>query len=153
MPEAQLLAINPYFLVDDVYKSAEYYRDVLGFEFQQFWGERPAFVMLHRDGVQSMLRQPATAGDSVARPNRRRTSHALDAYVYVKDVDALYAELRESGARATGRANRPATRLPRVRGQRPERLRALFWPGSTSVERRASRACAAPERRPSSRAH
>ena len=98
----RLLAINPYFLVDDVYKSAEHYRDVLGFQFQQFWGEPPAFVMVYRDGVQIMLRQPATTGESVVRPNRQRVQHALDAYVHVRDVDALYAELRESGAELLG---------------------------------------------------
>jgi len=33
-------------------KSAEYYRDVLGFSFNRYWGEPPCFVMLERDGVQ-----------------------------------------------------------------------------------------------------
>lgn len=59
--KAKLGAINPYFLVDDVYKAAEYYRDVLGFHFDQFWGEPPAFVMVRRDGIQIMLRQPEKA--------------------------------------------------------------------------------------------
>ena len=43
------------FVVDDVVKSAEYYRDVLGFSFNRYWGEPPCFVMLERDGVQFFL--------------------------------------------------------------------------------------------------
>ena len=56
--EAQLLRVNPYFLVENVFESAEYYRDVLGFHFHQFWGEPPQFVMVIRDGLQVMLHQP-----------------------------------------------------------------------------------------------
>ena len=94
MADRQLLAINPYFLVEDVYGTAEYYRDVLGFTFEQFWGEPPAFVMVRRDGIQIMLRSPAKA-----QPNRERLEHSLDAYVYVRDVDALHTELVGRGAR------------------------------------------------------
>lgn len=100
-PEAtpQLLAINPYFLVDDVYASAEHYRDVLGFGFEQFWGEPPAFVMVKRERIQIMLRAPSSAGERVVRPNRSVVDHTFDAYIYVKDVDALYAEFAGRGAR------------------------------------------------------
>lgn len=97
-PARQLLAINPYFLVDDVYKSAEHYRDVIGFRFDQVWGDPPSFVMVRRDGIQIMLRQPGKQGSSVIQPNRRRIDHCFDAYVYVRDVDTLYAELKERGA-------------------------------------------------------
>ena len=94
----QFLAINPYFLVDNVYKSAEYYRDVLGFHFDQFWGNPPSFVMLRREGIQIMLRQPGELTTSVLKPNRAIMPHSFDAYVYVRDVDALYEELKEKGA-------------------------------------------------------
>ena len=98
-PTPQLLRINPYFLVDDVFASAEYYRDVLGFSFEQFWGEPPSFVMVRRDQIQIMLRQPVGEADGIARPNRSRIQHSFDAYVYVADVDALYAEFQERGAK------------------------------------------------------
>ena len=94
----QMLRINPYFVVDDVFTSAEYYRDILGFGFDQFWGEPPAFVMVRRDDIQIMLRQPPSPRDSVVKPNRPRLDHTFDAYVYVQDVDALYEELRSRGA-------------------------------------------------------
>jgi len=98
--DRQLLAINPYFLVEDVHRSAEYYRDVLGFSFDQFWGDPPAFVMVRRDGVQIMLREPADERrPGVARPNKGVLRHSFDAYVYVRDVDRLHDELRARGAR------------------------------------------------------
>ena len=56
------------FVVDDVVKSAEYYRDVLGFSFNRYWGEPPCFVMLERDGVQFFLSGNGTKGH--VRPNR-----------------------------------------------------------------------------------
>ena len=45
---AKFLGISPCFLVDDVVKSAEYYRDVLGFHFERYWGEPPCFVIVIR---------------------------------------------------------------------------------------------------------
>lgn len=99
MADPQLLEAHPYLLVDDVYRTAEYYRDVLGFEFEQFWGEPPRFVMVKRGGILIMLRAPAEpGGDSVVRPNHRRVQYSFDVYARVREVDALYAELRERGA-------------------------------------------------------
>ena len=94
----ELYASFPYFLVNDVFKSAEYYRDVLGFTFEQFWGEPPAFVMVNRDGITIMMRQPAKPGESVIRPNRALEKYTFDAYIRVRNVDALYKELKASGA-------------------------------------------------------
>ena len=34
-----------------------------------------------------------------ATPNRKRREEALDAYIWVDDVDALYAELKAKGAK------------------------------------------------------
>lgn len=95
---SQMQRINPYFLVDDVFASAEYYRDVLSFSFDGFWGEPPAFVMVRRDDIQIMLRQPPSPCASVAAPNRARLNFTFDAYVYVENVDTLYEELKANGA-------------------------------------------------------
>jgi hypothetical protein len=40
----KILGVAPYLLVEDVKKSAEWYRDNVGFDFVQLWGE------LLRDG-------------------------------------------------------------------------------------------------------
>jgi catechol 2,3-dioxygenase-like lactoylglutathione lyase family enzyme len=42
----QLKSVSPCLRVDDVVKSAEYYRDVLGFHFDRYWGELACFVVL-----------------------------------------------------------------------------------------------------------
>lgn len=97
--QATLLATHPYLLVDDVYRSAEYYRDVLGFRFEQFWGEPPRFVMVIRDAATIMMRQPLQAPGSVHRPNSDHIEHSFDAYVRVDHVDALYREYQHSGAK------------------------------------------------------
>ncbi|OLC84592.1 MAG: hypothetical protein AUH66_00495 [Acidobacteria bacterium 13_1_40CM_4_57_6] len=93
----QLLGIAPYFLVRDVVKAAEYYRDALGFSYLQFWGVPPSFCMPRRDGLIIMLSQTQDA--SIIRPNAKaRRDESWDAYVWVKDADALYAEVKPRGA-------------------------------------------------------
>src|SRR5258708_24819572 len=93
----QLLGIAPYFLVRDVVKAAEYYRDALGFSYPRFWGEPPKFCMPHRDGLIIMLSQAQDA--LIIRPNAKaRRDESWDAYVWVKDADALYAEVKPHGA-------------------------------------------------------
>lgn len=100
MTEQKLYAIAPYFIVDDILKSAEFYRDKLGFQFDRVWGEPPQFVIVHRDGVSIMLKSIGSAGHS--RPNCSVDPGACwDAYIYVKNADALYEELRSRGVKIT----------------------------------------------------
>src|SRR5205085_6622128 len=66
----RLLTITPFFIVDDVVRSAEYYRDVLGFSFDRCWGEPPCFVMVRRGDVEIML--SSAAGPGHVRPNRTK---------------------------------------------------------------------------------
>ena len=57
-------AIAPYFIVDDVVTTANYYRDKLGFHYERFWGEPPR---RHRHHV-----EPACEGRAdAAKPHRR----------------------------------------------------------------------------------
>ena len=93
----QFGGVSPYFLVDDVVRAAEYYRDALGFTCDRFWGDPPVFCMVRRGGAVIMLRQCATPG--MARPNRSLHADAWDAYISVRDVNALRAELVERGAK------------------------------------------------------
>ena len=90
--------VAPFFVVDDIVASANYYRDTLGFEYARFWGEPPAFCMVRRHGVTLMLRQFNTAG--AVRPNRLvdPVGEAWDAYLWIDDADAVYAEFKAKGA-------------------------------------------------------
>src|SRR5688572_22450720 len=95
-------AIAPYFLVDDVVARANYYRDQLGFHYERFWGEPPAFCMVMRNGVVIMLSQ--LCAPARMRPNRfagPEESDAWDAYVWVDNADALHAEFVAKGVKVT----------------------------------------------------
>lgn len=92
-------SIAPYFIVDDVVATANFYRDKLGFSYERFWGEPPCFCMVRRRGIVIMLSQFAKTG--VACPNRIAdpNGEAWDAYVWVDDADALNAEFRAKGVK------------------------------------------------------
>jgi predicted enzyme related to lactoylglutathione lyase len=89
--------IAPYFIVDDVVATANFYRDKLGFTYERFWGEPPAFCMVTRSGIVIMLSQFEQTG--MMRPNSSVDPEggAWDAYVWVDDVDGLYAEFKSTG--------------------------------------------------------
>ncbi len=94
-------SIAPYFLVDDVVSSANWYRDRLGFRYERFWGQPPAFCMVERSCVVIML--SCSEGPGLMRPNGRAIpgseGDAWDAYIWVDDADSLIAEYRGKGVR------------------------------------------------------
>ena len=91
--------IAPYFLVPDVVAAANFYRDTLGFSFERFWGEPPSFCMVERSLIVIMLAKIEDVAH--VRPNSRadREGGAWDAYIWVRDADALYAEFQAKGAK------------------------------------------------------
>ncbi|MBM3537252.1 MAG: hypothetical protein FJX55_05395 [Alphaproteobacteria bacterium] len=95
----KLMTSCPHFLVADVRRAAEYYRDKLGFRIiGYFFEEPPAFGMVDRDGAEIHLRR---AYDGRKGSNRERVGDALDCYIHVDDVEALYAEFKEREAEIT----------------------------------------------------
>jgi predicted enzyme related to lactoylglutathione lyase len=94
-------SVAPYFVVDDVVKTANFYRDRLGFHYERFWGDPPCFCMVLRRGIVIMLAQLETRG--VMRPNHTvdPEGEAWDAYIWVDDADALHAELMGKGVSIT----------------------------------------------------
>ena len=95
-----LYSVSVCFLVDDIVKSAEYYRDVLGFSFDRYWGEPPCFVMLQRGGVEFFFSGNGAKGN--VRPNQVAfPDFSWDAYVRCHNVDALYQEFKAKGAQIT----------------------------------------------------
>jgi predicted enzyme related to lactoylglutathione lyase len=94
--------VSPLFIVDNVVDTANYYREKLGYQYERFWGDPPAFCMVKRSGVVIMLsQQPGVVGGM--HPNRLADPHneIWDAYVQVDDADALYAEYQEKGVKIT----------------------------------------------------
>jgi catechol 2,3-dioxygenase-like lactoylglutathione lyase family enzyme len=80
--------IAPYFFVDDVVATANYYRDA------------PSFCMVSRNGIIIMLARHEHTG---ARPNHTVDPEdgAWDAYIWVDDADALHAEFKPKGVKIT----------------------------------------------------
>lgn len=92
----RVTGVAPFFLVADVTRAAEFYRDKLGFNIiGYFFEEPPVFAMVGRDDKVVML---SLATQTRGGSNRGHKAEALDAYFWVDDVDALYAEFRQSGA-------------------------------------------------------
>ena len=92
-------SVAPYFIVEDVVRTANYYRDKLGFHYERFWGEPACFCMVKRAGVIIMLAQFEQGG--VMRPNSTVDPEggAWDAYVWIDDADALNAEFKSKGVK------------------------------------------------------
>jgi len=96
VPQVRLTRVSPGFAVADVFATAEYYRDVLGFRFDQIWGQPPSFVILDRDEARLMIKQ--VAAQALPGAPEKRSGEQFDAYIYASDVIALADELREKGA-------------------------------------------------------
>ena len=87
--------IAPHFLVEDVARAAEYYRDKLGFEVGPYFQSPPVFVTIQRDGAAIQLaRMDGGRGGS----NRKWKTEAFDAYIWVGAVDQLYNKFVASNA-------------------------------------------------------
>lgn len=85
----------PRLVVQDIVKTAEYYRDRLGFQIDNYWRKPPIQALLSRDGVQLSL-DLATTG--VASPNREFRDDGVDVHFVVDNLEALADELRERKA-------------------------------------------------------
>ena len=88
--------IAPQFLVADVVKAAEYYRDRLGFTIRgYFFEDPPVFAMVGRDDRIIML---SLIENGRGGSNRNFKPEAIDAYLWVDDVAALHAEFQRNQA-------------------------------------------------------
>jgi hypothetical protein len=78
------------FVVQDVLRSVEHFRDVLGFHTEFMYGEPTFYAGVERDGVVIHLQ--------AASETKRQPGHGA-VNVFVTDVDALYQELKSRDAR------------------------------------------------------
>lgn len=91
---ATLDSIAPFFVVDDLQASLEFYRSKLGFQVTYTGGD--FFGIVERDGVMIMLK--AIAPEVHPQPNATRHEWARwDAYVHTAEPDELYAEFVANG--------------------------------------------------------
>lgn len=94
MSEGNLKAIAPQFVVPDVVRTAEWYRDNLGFEILGYFLDPPVYAMIRRDNVELHFGK----GDTDATINNENIRcGSMEAYVSVGDVRTLYEEFIASG--------------------------------------------------------
>ena len=95
MTAPRLIHSAPVLLVSDVVRSANHYRDALGFSYDRFHGEPPGLVILRRDGLFLMLKQ---VSPEKVIPHTASADGLWSAYFWVSDADALHAEYVRRGA-------------------------------------------------------
>lgn len=96
--------IAPQFFTTDILKTLAYYKDKLGFECLSTWQDPPVYAIVARDQHAIHFR---CAPSSKANPNKY-AEELLDAYLYIEDADALYAEYSARGVEFTeGLRNMP----------------------------------------------
>jgi hypothetical protein len=91
---AILSKIAPQLVVMDVVKTAEYYRDSLGFKILGYFSDPPVYAMVERDNVEIHF---GKADDESMRTNEAaRRGLGSDVYIWTNDLDALHTELVEN---------------------------------------------------------
>jgi uncharacterized glyoxalase superfamily protein PhnB len=85
--------IAPLFFTMDIPATLAYYQEKLGFECLGMWMDPPVYAIMGRDQqvIHFRCAEPPTAN-----PNKYR-DELLDAYLFVDDADALYAEYASRG--------------------------------------------------------
>jgi len=96
--------IAPQFFTTDIPATLAYYRDKLGFDCLGTWQDPPLYAIVGRDERSIHFRR---AEPPAPNPNKY-ADELLDAYVFVEDADALFAEYAARGVEFTrGLANMP----------------------------------------------
>ena len=96
--------IAPVFLTTDIPRAMAYYKDKLGFECLGSWQDPPVYAIVVRDQHKIHFRcaEPPTANPD------KYADELIDAYIFVEDADALYAEYAAKGVEFTrGLGNMP----------------------------------------------
>ncbi len=89
--------IAPQFFTTDMAATLAYYKDKLGFECIGSWQDPPVYAIVARDdhAIHFRCAEPPT-------PNPDKyADELLDAYLFVEDADALYAEYSSRGVTFT----------------------------------------------------
>lgn len=97
MSHPKLIGSAPVLLVKSVVASADYYRDKAGFSYERFWGDPPGFCILWRDDFHLMLNQ--VDDPALIVPHHTVATGLWNVYFWVDDVDALFKELQQRGAK------------------------------------------------------
>ena len=87
------------FIVKDVMKTAEFYKNILGFRVEEHFDNPEQFAALYRDDIELIIIQ-AKYGEIIS--NRSRYGAGYDVYFSpenIEGVDSIYNEFKEKGVR------------------------------------------------------
>ena len=89
--------IAPQFFTTNVPATLAYYRGTLGFECLGSWHDPPVYAIVARDeaGINFRVADPPTPSPD------KYADELLDAYIFVDNADALYAEYAARGVEFT----------------------------------------------------
>lgn len=90
-----MIGIAPQLVVPDVTKTAEYYRDVLGFRIIGYFLDPPVYAMVERDGLQIHF---AKSDSSELKVNEDVRKGTTDFVIWVPEIDAFFDELKTRGS-------------------------------------------------------
>ena len=90
----ELYASHCVFPTPDIERTAEYYREKLGFRRVDYLNAKEKHICLYRDGVEFILTQSLS---QKVIPNRVLYGYGGDAYVIVKDQQSLQDEYEAKG--------------------------------------------------------
>ena len=94
---AMIRQIAPQFFTAEMAATLAYYKDRLGFDCVSTWDDPPVYAIVQRDGhrIHFRLADPPT-------PNPDKyADELLDAYLFIENADALYAEYVARGVEFT----------------------------------------------------
>lgn len=96
--------ITPQFFTTDIPATLAYYKDKFGFKCLGTWQDPPVYAIVARDeqAIHFRCAEPPTANPD------KYADELLDAYIYIENADALYAEFASRGVEFTRKlANMP----------------------------------------------
>lgn len=93
-----LISCAAILVVEDIHRSVAFYRDQLGFDVAEIWGDPPSFAIADTPRASIMLKQ-AIHPDKTSTPvtNTTRVGGLWDAYIWVRDLKPILAHLATTG--------------------------------------------------------
>jgi Glyoxalase/Bleomycin resistance protein/Dioxygenase superfamily len=96
MTVAKITSQAAVLLVSNVPASVAYWVEKVGFEATGTWGEPPEFAILRRDQARIMIGK--AKADHVILPHWKARDGLWNAYFWIDDAKAMFAELSKRGA-------------------------------------------------------
>lgn len=97
--KVKLVNIAAVFISSNAVKTAEYYRDMIGFKIVEHFNEREKFAVLYRDEVEIVIVQSKYGK---VQSNKQKYGAGYDAYIdpdTVEGVNLIYTELKNKGVK------------------------------------------------------